>query len=394
MIDRLRRGARRIAREYRERVRKRWRTGPPPGLDRDVWARIFREHGHPRIVEMKHQHVSGWKDAGAYRVSLTAADGSCLSLIFKNARVDALDIPAFRELPVRPGPSEFHIYRNRTGALSAVTPAVYYCEEVLAGRHYRFVLEDLGPHSVNPATPDDTIRAATQLAKVHAALEEAVDEEARELILHYGDELFDRLLTYAGRNFDRYVAATGDRNPVRVRELLPDLQTLRRDLDPYSLAPSRPVHGDYNKANIFFGTEDTSTIHVIDWEWAGVGLPHADLASLLKRDDPALEQVALARYASQLPSSAWKQHLHAYEWCQLERGLLDAGFLAAQQVDPAHEMGWIPLYIANALRRAHRAYELLRAKTDTVSRSPSDRADQNAPGPARISNGVPSGSTR
>jgi thiamine kinase-like enzyme len=86
--------------------------------------------------------------------------------------------------------------------------------------------------------------------------------------------------------------------------------------------------------------EDDTQLKVADWEWAGVGLPHADLGALVKsvrREDHAAPlQVFLEEDRRLEP----EQHWRLFHWCQLERRLLDAAFLAKQQLISARRVSW------------------------------------------------------
>jgi hypothetical protein len=48
-----------------------------------------------------------------------------------------------------------------------------------------------------------------------------------------------------------------------------------------------------------------------------------------------------------------------YEWCQLERGLLDAAYLAKQHLDAPTPTDSIPGYIDRSLQRTLQAIERL-----------------------------------
>jgi hypothetical protein len=71
-------------------------------------------------------------------------------------------------------------------------------------------------------------------------------------------------------------------------------------------------------------------MRVVHWEWLGLGLPHQDLAALLKQTPPLLEERAIAAYAERDGSRTAEEHRELYRWCKLERALLDASFLAIQ----------------------------------------------------------------
>src|SRR5690606_8073384 len=93
-----------------------------------------------------------------------------------------------------------------------------------------------------------------------------------------------------------------------------------------------PIHGDFAVHNVFVHRRDVSRLKVLDWEWAGIGLPHADLAALIKyvrqEDRPALLQAFMGQHPDLDP----ERHRRLLAWCQLERWLFNAAFLARQQL--------------------------------------------------------------
>ena len=90
------------------------------------------------------------------------------------------------------------------------------------------------------------------------------------------------------------------------------------------------IHGDYNPSNVLYHVQRPEQIKLLDWEWAGVGVPHADLVSLMKGARPDVEERALRIFADHDRGLGLAEHRRLYDWCKLERGLLDGAFMAAQ----------------------------------------------------------------
>ena len=93
-----------------------------------------------------------------------------------------------------------------------------------------------------------------------------------------------------------------------------------------------PIHGDFNRANVLVHEKYPHQIKLLDWEWAGLGMPHADLASLIGGRKPEIEQQALACFSRQDAQLSLDENRRLYQWCNLERGLLNAAFCAAQSM--------------------------------------------------------------
>jgi aminoglycoside phosphotransferase (APT) family kinase protein len=109
-----------------------------------------------------------------------------------------------------------------------------------------------------------------------------------------------------------------------------------------------PIHGDYNRSNVHLHARDAAETKVVDWEWAGIGVPHADLAALLKLVDPEHERAVLDVFMSGNPVLDAETHWRTFRWCQLERRLMDAGFLARQQMASPRRVRWLEAYIDRA----------------------------------------------
>ena len=118
----------------------------------------------------------------------------------------------------------------------------------------------------------------------------------------------------------------------------PQLTALRLNDEFHSPTSLMPVHGDLNPSNVHLPRRDGCCIKVVDWEWGGIGLPQADLAALLNGVSPEVERRALEAFHRSDGQLSAEAHHRRFQWCKLERGLLDAGFLAAMALggsDPA-----------------------------------------------------------
>jgi hypothetical protein len=93
--------------------------------------------------------------------------------------------------------------------------------------------------------------------------------------------------------------------------------------------------------NLLAHRDDERRLKVLDWEWAGIGLPHADLAalamSLPREDRPALVQ-AFVEEDRHLDA---EQHRRLFHWGQLQRCLLDAARLARKQLQSRGHVPWL-----------------------------------------------------
>ncbi len=61
-----------------------------------------------------------------------------------------------------------------------------------------------------------------------------------------------------------------------------------------------------------------------------MGVAHADLVSLLIRATPEIREPVLANFARHDNHLSLGEHRRLYQWCMLERAILNAAFCAAQ----------------------------------------------------------------
>ena len=339
-LRRVARSVRRVARQIVHRPRP--IEGWPPGLTFETLDTVCREHGRGGVKGCVHLHLSGWKGRGAYRLVLNTEAGTSWPLIFKDECYRPEFIAALEGLPVSPGPPEAMLYRIRNTALSRFLPELIWFREVVSGCHFQYLLEDLAETYaiLRPQSPDH-IQATRALLQLHKALRETFALKDPDGLICYDRQYSERLLDYAAGNLADYVARTADRAVVALLDRWREVASMHQRDEFYEDDLRVPIHGDYSNSNIHVHREDDGQLKVVDWEWAGVGLPHADLAALVKsecrEDHSALLQVFLENDRRLDP----EQHQRLFHWCQLERRLLDAAFLAKQQLVSARRVSWL-----------------------------------------------------
>jgi Phosphotransferase enzyme family len=359
----LRRAARYVrARIRRERVER--LEGPPAGLAFATLDALCREHGRGGLKRCAHVHLSGWKPRGTYRLELDTNAGPSWRLIFKDECYRPELIAALEGLPACPGPPEAILYRSQNTVLSAFLPQLFWFREVEPGRHFQYLLEDLAPtHALLRPETVDHIKATRGLLHLHKALKEAFAGRYPDGLIRYDRRYSERLLDYALGNLAEYAGRTAEGAVAGLSGRWREVASVHQRDEFYDHDLPVPIHGDYNFSNIHAHREQANQLKVVDWEWAGVGLPHADLAALVKsvrrEDQPRLLQVFLEEDRRLDP----EQHRRLFHWCQLERRLLDAAFLARQQLASARRVSWLQAEIRRAASDVLTAVEWLDAAT-------------------------------
>ncbi len=333
--------------------------GAPPGLSAEVLNEVSSKLLGEAPTRIAYVHLTGWKSSWVYRVFLRGQSGQTASLVYKNAVYDLAQIPALEGLPVLPGPPEYLIYRgafDEEGGWARYLPGVYFCRELEPGRHYQYLLEDLGSRYLARHGANVVLHIAARLPALHEAMRGAIPPLDAGRLLHYDAAFRRRFADYARLQLRRYGAASRSPLARQMEERWEEIEVLYLNTPLPNGEMIGPLHGDPNRSNVLFHTAGDET-KFIDWEWAGVGLPHHDLACAIKGVAPAVEQQALRMFAGQDTRLTFEEHRHAYRWCKLERGLLDAAFLAVQQLDAPDQTRFD---IEEALQRALDAAQQLR----------------------------------
>jgi hypothetical protein len=333
--------------------------GLPPGLSvDDLQDVLWRETGQA-ARRFAFLHLSSWKPSGSCRLYLELENGAPWTVIFKNALYTADQAPALEGFPLRPGPPEFAVYRRPEGPLRPFLPRVFLCREVVPARHYNYLLEDLSGTHERANRIESVLAVASRLREIHEALSAWAVPEDRERLLLYDRGFSDALREYARRNLERYVRAVDDDAVSRIYRRWPEIAAMHARED-FACA-DRILHGDFGPSNILIHTSDPSRLKLIDWEWTGYGLAEADLASLLKGVSADVERGAVAIYLHGGAVPTRDRSARLYLWCRLERGLLDAAFIAAQALDASNDARLnLRGFVRKALQRAEGAYEDLR----------------------------------
>lgn len=307
--------------------------GVPDGMPADWLADLCSEKTGEPLRETSFRHLSGWKAAGAYRLYLKSASGKQWTVIYKNDVFDAAVTPALSGLPSRPGPPEYAVYSHRSSPLAEYLPQVYGCWQKMPGRHYQYLLEDLRDDYRRVKDADDHRRVAEALPAFRRALCQWYEAVQPAEFLDYDRVFWESLEDYLEKNITRYASTKGTEPLAQLVSAWPSLKSVRLDEEFHRPEHRTAVHGDLNFSNIHLSRHDPARMKVVDWEWAGTGLPHADLAALLKESPPELERDVVESYAEKNGDLTSEQHWRFYRWCKIERGLLDIAFLAVQDLD-------------------------------------------------------------
>lgn len=312
--------------------------GLPEGLEPDIINQICRDYFDGPLASVVHFHLSGWKSYGAYRLIGKTAPGTEVRLIFKVDHYSLEEHPGLAGLPIQLGPSEFRVYSQPGSALAPFLPKVYLAEERIPGLEYRYILEDLRGEYERPIYDEKKAHAAALLPRVHQALREWEQEVRPQGLIQYGPEFSRKIQTYAREELEKLQQQVDLPTLDTTLKRWPEIAAVHLNPEFKQETGRQPIHGDANFTNIHLHKKDPRGIKLVDWEWAGVGTPASDLASLLKGAGLLIEMEAIKQFtkaSAKGNAHAWvnrKQFERLYLWCHLERAILDAGYLSAQRI--------------------------------------------------------------
>jgi thiamine kinase-like enzyme len=339
-----------------------YRNGLPEGLDYTELEKITKENFGESIRRILFRHISTWKNTGAYRLALKTSRRTYY-LIYKNSMYKVHDIAALERLPIKPGPPEYFVYNTAYQKFNNYLPKIYMKHRSKNGNHYRYLMEDLGKEYVCRKDEDSICELFEQLPKLHSTLEKAFNKNMDCGLLSYDYSFSAKIIQYAERALkklaDRFCSST----LIEIIDLWESIERLYLQLmnEIYSRNDVfGPIHGDLNSTNIMFHRKNLSVIKLIDWEWAGYGIRHSDLASYLKTVPKELEYKAISIYQQNYQQRSLKEDTLIYLWCKLQRGLFDAAFFAKQKTESVkHPEMDLDNHIESALGRALNAFYLL-----------------------------------
>ncbi len=352
-----------VRRKARLSRRRSPQPGLPAGLARSTVDDLARQVCGMKVRDVAYLQLSGWRkhSSGTFRIFVYGDDGDEWSLIFKDALIDEDETPGLTGLPVRPGPPEHRIHTGGGRRLAPYLPEAYQVDEVEPGRHYRYLLADLARSGYDAAFPDDDVLwVAERLPAVHAELSDVGTTVPAGELVSYGHEFSAKLREMARRAAETYTRRVTDRAVRRVLERWRDVERAHDVADVHD--PSLRVlrHGDANRANSLVPADRKGPVKLVDWEWAGWALPHADLADLLKGKPAALVARAVDRFGRALGGLTPDEHRRLHQWARLEMRLFDLAFLIPQHLGaPGTSRMDLPRYIHVAARELGEATEAL-----------------------------------
>ncbi|MEX2624543.1 MAG: phosphotransferase [Acidimicrobiia bacterium] len=311
-------------------LRRRRKPGLPDVITAEELDSLCRRQWRKPLAATWHAPISSWKGSSAAFLWLHLEGGHTERVILKATLYSEDHNRASEDFPLRPGAPEFWIYGTAAPVLRQYLADCLFVIRRSGARSFVYVLEDLTVKYGKPPRTGGWQPGVLRMHDLHAALGEAAATHGSESLLNYDGSFGQELMDYAQNAIARFRDTA---NSSVAREVVDDWSRLSgcylsAEFDTPQLY--RPIHGDYNTGNLFYSRGESGQLKVVDWEWAGIGLPHLDLASYLRDAPPEVTKWAIEDLARREPDLSVRTHERLLLRCSLERAVWDASLLANQ----------------------------------------------------------------
>lgn len=308
---------------YNRKRITRVKNGTPCNFNWDIVNQLSNRVFNSNIVSIKYQKLSTWKRVGTYRLFLRLQNGSETSLIYKYCNYNYEDYPALDGFPVQLGRSEYVFSKLENENINKFLPKTFWSHRD-KNDVYHYLVEDLTLKGYQSyLEPDDII--VKNLVSINKSLNSSSIDK-RDLPF-YDKNYSLKLIEYIRRLWessweDKYSLSFSKLD--KISKIYLDLAFQDKK---YGI-----IHGDFNDNN--FQLKQSHNIYrfkVVDWEWAGIGIIHTDLASYFGDPDyPNLESY-VKEFAALESWETYDYHTKWLNWAFMSRALFDMSYMIAQK---------------------------------------------------------------
>ncbi len=196
-------------------------------------------------------------------------------------------------------PREIGFYTQLAQFAPLRTPALYYADIDMADHSFVLLLEDLAGaepgDQVAGTTSAQTRRAISEIAKLHGAFWNKVDNDEMAALFDFADPTYCAAVetgyqAFLGPAFDKF----GDRFTAYARRVAEDLgPRAAATIADMSTRRRSFCHGDFRADNMLFGsTLGETEFALLDWQISGRGNPLYDIAYLVCNSVPVEQRAA------------------------------------------------------------------------------------------------------
>ncbi len=310
-------------RRYRVNKVLKIRNGLPGNFDDSIVKKICYDHFQSEVISIKFQKLSGWKKTGTYRLFITLKNTQRKQLIYRHCGYNYDDFPALKGYPIKLGPVEFVIGNVTNQSINDFLPTTLWSNHD-KNDVYRYLIEDLSISGY----------------KTKSALDESIVHYLISLnqALNNSDldkNIFPKYDENYSQNLIAYISALWEKSWGEKYNL--PYQKFRKISEVYLEIASHEkrsnlIHGDFNGSNILFKNKDgRNLLKIVDWEWAGLGIIHSDLAAYYKNANNPYLNASLNELAKLQPLESYEYHYKWMYWALIDRAFLDMSYMIAQR---------------------------------------------------------------
>ncbi len=277
-----------------------------------------------------HTAINGYKTNSVFVVYVEGRGSDRASFVFKDVNLADEAYPAIKGFPGDVGLPESSLYASANEEIRSFMPSLYALEEIAPDTHFHYYLQDLSADYRTGFDEADDLRATDSILAVSSALTSWMANGYHVNLIQYDRTFPEAFLEYSKDALTRFFERTGDQSTNVLLGSWGHIAEAYQENTPSSADAA--VHGDFRRGNVFHHRRDPSVVKLVDWEFAGHGWIHNDLASTLKLSSwNAIEEV-LGRISGRDQSRSFEEHKRLFLRCRLERGLLDASLVANQRL--------------------------------------------------------------
>jgi len=344
----------------RAALRRRRKEGPPQDVPVEALNDMCWNQWNISPQSMWHAPIHSWKAASAYFVWLDLGGGRVERVVLKTAPATPRQYLEAARFPVTPGPPEFWIYNTAAPILSRHLAECLLATRLEERGTFLYVLEDLTTDHRKPPEVVGWRPGASHLEDLHAALTAAAERYGDHALIKYDRTFSESLLSHGEESLRRLHEITRNASALAVLDDWTTVSDLYMSSEFDLPELHTCVHGDYNTGNVFVAKDDATRVKVVDWEWAGLGLPHMDLASYLRSAPTDVVKAVLSAHSQRHDSIPASLHGRLFWRCALERSIWDASLFSDHVEYEPSRYGRLESAIDRSVSRALIAIDQLR----------------------------------
>lgn len=310
-------------------------TGLPAHLNRDLFeqACLHAFGAIPRHIRIA--AIPSYKGDGVTRMFLRFRSGRIRTIVLKDVRLSDKAFPAISGYEGGVGVPEWKVLSNVQEPLDQFLPKVLAAHELDPLNHYQYLMGDLSAGHIRAQVISDFRPLTNQLKHLQSALNSWAESTGYEATLHHDLTVADQFLSFARTSLMSFLEAYPASSVVETTlDRWDQIEETYLSLEEIGRVPHKLVHGDFHHRNVYLSTTRPVQVRAVDWEWMGIGPPHIDLASMVKRLDEVSQRKVVQQFFDHDENLGHEAHWRIFLWARLNRSLLDASLHARQNLTP------------------------------------------------------------